>query len=466
MPMTNYTEQIQRIRDKLLEAKNTDKNLKVFGAASHRYIIHEPATLKKVTEIETKYSIELPECYKAFILNIGNGGFGSQNSAAGPFYGIYPVGVNINELIFNNAEEYLKNDCIIIPKMTDEYWKSITMNIEENEVISNEDYETESGKLWAGILPIGSQGCSYIHGIVLNGPHKGRVVNLDIDRLKPQFTFENNFLDWYERWLDEIISGELIKDVPSWFGYSKGGSEEQLLASFLTSKDLEEKNDNLSGLLNKNTLSNQTLNQIENLINSNSEPKNILIQLLCKSDYARAKPYLIELTKTDLCSAFQFIYWYAKDKSKEWITVIENNIHRIDNDEMFIFCSYLLKETNTDYGRLIEPFTKNINDNIRVQAFYTLGLLKNKKDYLDCFIEGLQDKSNKVVHSTLQALSGVKDKKLLNHYKQIAERFPIEQDYILANLNHRLADYGLTNKTILNQNSPEQSTKKWYEIWK
>ncbi len=71
-----------------------------------------------------------------------------------------------------------------------------------------------------------------------------------------------------------------------------------------------------------------------------------------------------------------------------------------------------------------------------------------------------------MVHSTLQALSGVKDKKLLNHYKQIAERFPIEQDYILANLNHRLADYGLTNKTILNQNIPEQSTKKWYEIWK
>ena len=51
--MTDYTDQIQRIKDKLLEAKKADKNLKVFGADRHKYIINKPTTLKAVTEFET-----------------------------------------------------------------------------------------------------------------------------------------------------------------------------------------------------------------------------------------------------------------------------------------------------------------------------------------------------------------------------------------------------------------------------
>lgn len=451
--MTYYTDQIQRIKDKLLEAKKADKNLKVFGADRHKYIINKPTTLKSVMEFETKYSITLPDCYKAFVLEFGNGGIGWQNSAAGPFFGIYALGENINELIYENIEKHLKNECIIVPKMTDDFWKSLTKNIDENDEISDEEYEIELGKLWAGILPIGSQGCTYLHGIVLNGQFKGRVVNLDMDRQKPQFAYEVNFLDWYERWLDEVISGDLIKDTPSWFGYCKGGTEEELLASFIDSKNIDEKSDNLNGLLNKNHLSSQTVNQIENLIVNNFEPQKTLIQLLCKSSYEKAKPHLIDLIKTDLCAVFQFIYWYAKNKSHEWTNIIEENIQRIDDEETFRFCTYLLKETNSDIGKLIEPFTKNINENIRVQAFYTLGQLKNKKDYLECFIEGLKDNSNWVVHSTLQALSNVIDDRLLQHYRQIAEKFPTEQDYILVNLNHRLAEYGLTNQTILNKNT-------------
>ena len=471
--MTNYTIQIQRIKDKLLEAKKADKNLKVFGSDRHKYNINEPTIPQSVMEFEKKYSITLPDCYKAFVLEFGNGGIGWQNSAAGPFLGIYSFGENINELIYEYAEKYLKSECVIVPKMTDDFWKSLTKNIDKNEGVSDEDYKTELGKLWAGILPIGSQGCTYLHGIVLTGQFKGRVMNLDMDRQKPQFAYEVNFLDWYERWLDEVISGDLIKDTPSWFGYNKGGTEEELLTSFIGSKNIDDKTDNLNGLLNKNHLSEQTIKQIENLIGNNFELQKTLIQLLCKSSYEKAKPHLIDLIKTDLCAVFQFIYWYAKDKSNEWTIIIEENIRKIDDEETFRFCTYLLKETNSDIGRLIEPFTKNSNENIRVQAFYTLGQLRNKKDYLECFIEGLQDKSNRVLLSTLQALSNVKDNRLLEYYRQIAEKFPTEQDYILTNLNHRLAEYGLTNQTILNRNTEISINsadiipkKKWYEIWK
>jgi hypothetical protein len=287
---------------------------------------------------------------------------------------------------------------------------------------------------------------------VLNGRYKGMVVNLDRDRHKPQFTFERNFLDWYERWLDEVISGELIKDGPSWFGYTKGGSEEDLLDSYLSATDSGEKKDSLLGLLNKTNLKEQTLNEIDNLIKKELELKNTMIEILCKSDYERAKPHLVELVKTDMLSTFQFIYWYAKNKSEEWVAIIEATINRIDDSETFRFCTYLLKEANLNYSNLILPFTKNNKEDIRGQAFYTLGSVKNKKDLIDVFIEGLKDDSNRVVLITLQALSGVKDPRLLEEYKRIAEKFTIDQDYILSNLNNRLAEFGFTSQTILDKN--------------
>ncbi|MCU0355649.1 MAG: SMI1/KNR4 family protein [Cytophagales bacterium] len=472
--MTQYDEQIQRIKSKLLEAKKADKNLKAFGADSHKYDIKHPVTLADVRRFEEKFAISLPDCYKAFVLQVGNGGKGYMNSAAGPYYGIYPLGKNVNELIYDDTEQYLKNDCILRPKMSDDDWKSLTKNTDENDEISDEDYEKELGKLFGGVLPIGSQGCTYLHGIVLNGPHKGRVVNLDMDRQKPQFAFEKNFLDWYERWLDEVISGELLKAGPSWFGYSMGGSDKELMTAFLNAGDEEEQRDCLRGLLTKQKAEESTTRTIEQQLSDNENPfRTSLIQILCKFDYERAKPYVTALVPTDLLSVFQFVYWYAKDKSKEWLPVIEENISRINDEETFRFCTYLLEEARSDYGNLVVPFTTHNHESIRVQAFYSLGKLKNKKSFIDAFVQGLHDDSNRVIHATLQALSGVKDNKLLEHYRRLAEKFPVEQDYILVNLNHRLAEYGLTNLSVLGKNidadahsNRNDTQKRWWELWK
>jgi len=432
-----------RIKNKLFKAKKADKKLEVFGAKTHKYDLNPPITEFEAEEFERKFSIELPECYKAFITQTGNGG-------AGPYYGIYPLGKNVDDLINDNTETYLKNDCVIYPKMTDGYWKSLTKNIDDYD-ISDEDYEKETGRIFGGILPIGSQGCTYIHGIVLNGKYKGRVVNLDTDGQKPKFAFEKNFSDWYERWLDEVISGELIKSTPSWFGFYKGGSEEELLTSCMSSNDPDEREACLYGLLNKQKLKEATINQLEKLFDTTTIHNRSLTQIICKSDYKKAKPYLIELLKTDLLSVFQFIFWYAKDKSIEWFEIIENNIQRIEEPETFRFCTYILLETKKDFGELILPFSKNSNEEIRVTAFYTLGRLNDKKNYIDTFIEGLNDSSNRVIHITLQALSGIKDDRLLKQYKILAEKYPVEEDYILANLNHRLAEYGLTSQTVLDK---------------
>ena len=308
--MTDHSKQIERIKDKLARAKQIDGGLKVFGAESHQYVLNPPASEVEVGIFENTYSVQLPECYRAFVTQIGNGGIAYANSGAGPYYGIYALGKNVDDLIYENPELYLKNDCLIYPKMTEEAWNSIKGVLETDEELSDEAYEKEVGRLYGGILPIGSQGCTYFHALVLNGPHKGKVVNIDSDHRTPHFTFENQFLDWYERWLDEVISGDLIGRDATMFGFSKGGSDQELLNTYLNSEDTEERNDCLWGLMSKRELSEVTLNRVEELIESMPENKSFLIRLLCKSDYKRAKPYLLQLLETDLLHVFQSVFWY------------------------------------------------------------------------------------------------------------------------------------------------------------
>lgn len=217
--MSDFSEQIQRIKAKLPVAKLKDKNLKVFGSSSHEYKINKPAKISEIEKFENKCNIELPYCYRTFLLEVGNGGNSFMKAGAGPYYGIFPLGVNIDDLV-ENAEKYLANKCILHPDLNKEEWKELNKNIDADEDISDEDFEKERSKIFGGILPITSQGCTYINGIVLNGPFKGRILNLDFDSQRPLFTHEDNFLDWYERWLDEVILGKLFES-PSWFGYGK-----------------------------------------------------------------------------------------------------------------------------------------------------------------------------------------------------------------------------------------------------
>lgn len=446
--------QIERIKRKLIIAKEADKKLKVFGAGSHKYILGKPLKPEVIQKFENEYQLDLPKAYKAFLLNIGNGGVSYQNSAAGPSYGIYALGENLNEFIYENAEAYLKEDCKIYPTMSGDFWSDLNKNIDENDEMSEEDFYLELGKIFSGLLPLGSQGCTYYHALVLNGEFKGRIVHVDSERQKPYFVFESNFLDWYERWLDEIIPEDRMAAEPSLFRYTLSGLSSYVLEVYFSAENYEAKKECLDAIVKKDQLNLEVLDVLEKEYKiSSGEIQKDILQILTKFDYERAKPYLIDFAKEDLLAVFQFVFWYAKDKSTDWLEVIRSNADTINNEETFRFCTYLLKEMNFDYGEIIIPFTSNKSMNIRISAYYALGQLTNKSNYTDVFIAGLNDNSNRVIHATLQALDGVEDKKLLKHYKMIAEKFPKEKDYILANLNHRLKPYGLTNKTIKKANT-------------
>ena len=447
-------DQLHRIQEKLAQAKAADKDLEVFGASSHKYHLNPPVSEAEVLAFEEKYGVQLPECYRAFMLTIGDANAQKLETMAGPYYGLSAFGTQVDDLLYEGSEIYLKAPCALSPDMTQEEWEKLSAPLElddfeddeeEGYVIEVEDnYIEECGKVFGGLLPLGSQGCAYYHALVLNGKYAGRVVNVNWDLLKPKFAFETNFLDWYERYLDEVISGQLMDKRPTWFGYHRGEPAEDLLNEYEQTPDRKTQTDCLDGVYHKRPpLSEKVLDRIETLISLNNEDRDFLIEILCQSSYERAKPYLQTLVTEKPKKVFQFIWWYAQDHCADWVPAVKELLPTINDEETFNFATYLLAETE-DFEEDILPFTDNANPQIRSTAYYTLGKSQKKEQYLDTFIKGLQETDNDVLRTVIQAISGVKDERLLPYYKQIAKRFSKDEDYILSNLKRALEPFGLT----------------------
>ena len=449
-------EQINRIKEKLKIAKKADKKLKVFGASNHKYALKAPIEEKKLAALEKKHGVSLPAHFRAFLLEIADGGGGFDGSAPGPFYGIYPIK---DALKFSAT--YLANPCLLRPKMSDEQWRAIGGFAYEQEC---DDEENEEEKILGGVLLIGTQGCSFETAIVIEGEFRGRIVNLDFDLYKPVFAFESNFLDWYERWLDEVISGEL-KDGGGGFGYYMGGSASELLQIYEEARnrgDTELKNDCLDALTHKAPrFETQILDKIESFIKNEAYSEDFakLANILCANDFARGKAYLARLAQIDYLLFLQIIHWWAKDKkaaSREFMSIADENAARILNQkdeeraaQTFRFYTYLLENAKLDYGAKIEHFATSPNYSIRVTCFYALGQLKNKSKYLKTLILGLSDEEPYVVTTALQAVCGLTDERLLPHLKAIAQRFlKDDENSVVTNLNRVLEPYGLDNKKI------------------
>ena len=108
-------EQLIRIQQKLAQAKATDKNLEVFGADAHQYHLNPPVSEEKVRAFEEKYGLQLPECYRAFMLTIGDAKAKKSDFIAGPYFGLYAFGTCVDELLYEKIETYLKAPCNLSP---------------------------------------------------------------------------------------------------------------------------------------------------------------------------------------------------------------------------------------------------------------------------------------------------------------------------------------------------------------
>jgi len=142
-----------------------------------------------------------------------------SNGGPGFAYGIYP-------LEKTNIVGDITKECTCFPFMTYEDFKAID---ERQQAIYEADDRSEEDLFYDGLLTIGTEGCTYDTCIVVTGKYRGRLVSTDLNEEGPfYFIYDDNFLDWYERWLDDFIAGI---DMGS-FGGSVAGSQKELRVRF------------------------------------------------------------------------------------------------------------------------------------------------------------------------------------------------------------------------------------------
>src|SRR5690242_2351707 len=67
------------------ELDRRDRRRRVFGAASHQYKLNPPLPVSVIAAFEERHGVSLPEDYRRFVTEVGNGG-------VGPYYGVLPFG--------------------------------------------------------------------------------------------------------------------------------------------------------------------------------------------------------------------------------------------------------------------------------------------------------------------------------------------------------------------------------------
>lgn len=370
--MESYSAQIERIKRKLGQAREADKDLAVFGSELHRYIVGPPVSEQQVSAFEAQYGLELPLAYKLFVTQVGNGGKSYRESAAGPYYGIFKFGEEVDEII-DDPQRYLAQPATIFPGLTAEHWTALTAAIEADDC-SDEVFAEQMNVLYQGLLPIGSQGCSYVMALVVSGEHKGRIVYLDLDRHQPQFAFEDNFLDWYERWLNEVIWGYLQQEGPSWFGYSRGGTEDELMEQYRATTDEELRLEYLQGFFKLPTIHAAAQDFLAAESDNSSEPIRLMaLQLLTKYAYPKAKTRLKEAFQRTPLSVLKYVHWYAKPHALDWQPELQALFASgIQDPDLFYFATYVLRDGPSNIEQLLVPYTTHPNETIRKSAVYTL----------------------------------------------------------------------------------------------
>ena len=186
--------QIKRIKDKLsfLQEKGWEAYEQNFAFFSHQLKMNPPIPLEELLEFEQTYNLKLPEGYRRFLLEIGNGG-------AGPYYGIIPLEKRMYAYVNDINDHPYFGECKAHPLP------------DKNYGVRPEDEWLDD---WAqGTITLCNQGCNYHSLLVVRGEEEGRICYSAMMG-EPYYMPDPDFLSWYERWLDEVLSGQEV----GWFG--------------------------------------------------------------------------------------------------------------------------------------------------------------------------------------------------------------------------------------------------------
>jgi hypothetical protein len=191
------------------------QGLTCFGSNQHRFRLNRCLSESAISKFEVKHRVRLPEDYREFLLRVGNGG-------AGPYYGLLPL-EKWADAMMEDHPDYLARPSPLRPDMpADIRWE--------------ETLQCPWEELFQGTLALSHHGCAYYALLVVTGSFRGRVVYINLDCCgAPYFVLDEDFVSWYERWLDELLWGYDM----TWFGFGLPGREEDMVATVRRGRETE-----------------------------------------------------------------------------------------------------------------------------------------------------------------------------------------------------------------------------------
>ena len=210
-----------RILQSLSVLKKHDKKLTIFGASGHRYALNPPLSPEQVDGFESGHGVVLPDDYKLFICEIGNGG-------AGPYHGVFPFGFHDDGdslcgwaeggLVGDPAKPFPHDAAWNLPES---FWdqepnppegtpeEELDKLYEEWDARLQRDYWNPG--IMDGAIPICHVGCALRVWLVINGARKGelwaddRADNGGVHPLQGKTGGSVTFGGWYCDWLEDAL---------------------------------------------------------------------------------------------------------------------------------------------------------------------------------------------------------------------------------------------------------------------
>ena len=434
----------KRIPKLLGQAKAKDPDLARFGAYSHQYKLAAPASEEQILKFEEQQGVRLPEEYRDFLLYVGNGG-------AGPYYGLYGIRALEEDLRDSHGTRTyrVQEEPVIYPKMSDEEWERVT-NPES----------TRHDSPYVGVLPIGSQGCTLMTGLMLAGPYRGQVVYYDEDYCgQPFFVREKGFLAWYERWLREVIAGYSDEEVG--FGLNIDGNPTQLMELYEQTEDPEERIEIIDSYNKFETLPGKQKTYFKQACarETNMEVRMNLIKMMARFHVPGMSKELGKLWEYGAYAEAVSIItyeggWQVKEAWYEKVFEILPKLHGEGFRDACHTIKAMKEYPNVHAGRLKEALGRDdLDRNDRIALFHCIRELKGKEEVLDYFLEYLSTEENPtLLIYAVWCTEGVENRQLQELYVKLLDRYRTHEN---AKFDYKGSQMVLKGGACLGASRPE-----------
>ena len=438
---------VKRILKLLEQARAKDPDFARFGAYSHQYKLAAPAGEEAIRKFEEQQGVRLPEEYRDFLMFIGNGG-------AGPYYGLYGLKALEDDLSDSRGLRRCRSleEPVIYPKMSEEEWDRI-VNPESRQ-------KGEKVYPYTGVLPIGTQGCTLMTGLMLTGPYRGQVVYYDNDFCGPPFFVrEKGFLSWYERWLREVIAG--YNDEECGFGLNVDGNPRQLMELYEQTEDPEERKEIIDSYYKFETLPGKQKTYFKQACaqETDMEVRMKLIKMLVRFHVPGMTKEIEKLWEYGAyAEAVSIITYEGTWEVKEaWYEKIFEILPQLQGNGFRDACHTFgaMKDyPNVHAGRLKEALVReDLDRNDRIVLFHSIRDLKGKEEVLDYFLDYLSTEENPtMLIYAVWCTEGVKNQQLQELYVKLLDKYRTHEN---ARFDYKGSQMVLKGGACLGASRPE-----------